>query len=143
MVSFQLLKSFLTLRVPLNFLFTFRSWKKGRHFSEDHEIKRFKAAIHPVSLCTYLLFLGEGMLMNAFICSRLASIPHRVMRYLRNLPYCTPNEHLRGLSFILYSCKIEKHSSRWAIFGTKGLDQYVIDVDFHYLPELFTKHGID
>ena len=66
-----------------------------------------RAAILPVNLCILSGLLGEGIACIAFICSRLVSIPRSVTMYPMNFLELTSNEHLEGLSFMLYFLSIE------------------------------------
>jgi hypothetical protein len=49
--------------------------KKGRPFSPSREMKRLKAAIHPVSFWISLTFLGGYISKMAFTFLRLGRMP--------------------------------------------------------------------
>jgi hypothetical protein len=63
----------------------------------------FRAAMHPVSFCTYLMHVGAFMLVMAEIFSGLASMSWWLMIKPSSLPDGTPKTHLFGLSFQRYS----------------------------------------
>ncbi|WZZ61287.1 hypothetical protein YC2023_061394 [Brassica napus] len=86
-----------------------------------------KAAILPVNFCTSFTFIGEGMEWIALIWSGLASMPRWVTIYPRNFPELTPNEHLAGLSFMLYLQRVEK-----PVVGARyGLPPLEISLAYH------------
>ena len=72
--------------------------------------------IRPVSLCTFLIVLGEVMSSIALTFSGFALIPCWDTMKLRNFSGETPKTHLLRLSFILYLLKVSNvswRSSRW------------------------------
>jgi hypothetical protein len=59
----------------------------------------FKAAMHQVSFCTYLMQVGAFILVMAEIFSGLASMPRWLKMKPSSFPDGTPKTYLFGLSF--------------------------------------------
>jgi hypothetical protein len=58
-----------------------------------------RAAMHPVSLCTFFYDRGASILMMASIFSGFASIPWWLTMNLSNFLAGTPKTHFSGFSF--------------------------------------------
>jgi hypothetical protein len=79
-------------------------------FSPSLDMNLLKAAIHPVSLCTFFCDRGASILMMASIFSGLASIPWWLTMNPSNFPAGTPKTHFSGLSFHRYRLRLLKTS---------------------------------
>jgi hypothetical protein len=75
----------------------------------------FRAAMHPVSFCTFLIVAGASISVMAVIFIGLASIPRLLMMNPSNFPDGTPKTHLVGLSFHRNLCRLLNVSSKSAI----------------------------
>ena len=75
--------------------------------SISREINLLRAAILPVNFCIFLWPLGEGTAWVVYICFGLASISRCVTMYPMNFLEFTSNEHLEGLSFMMYFLSVE------------------------------------
>jgi hypothetical protein len=78
---------------------------KGNPFSPRREMKRLRAARHPMTLCTPFKYLMGPMLVMATIFSRLASMPHSETMNPRSIPRGTPKTHFSGLSFTPFALR--------------------------------------
>jgi hypothetical protein len=59
----------------------------------------FRAAMHPVSFCTFLIVARASISVMAMIFTGLASIPQLLTMKPSNFPDGPPKTHLVGLSF--------------------------------------------
>jgi hypothetical protein len=82
----------------------------GKPFSPSLDMNLLKAAMHPVSLCTFFCDRGASILMIASIFSGLASIPRWLTINPSNFPAGTPKTHFSGLSFHRYRLRLLKTS---------------------------------
>jgi hypothetical protein len=78
---------------------------KGRPFLPRHEMKRLRAARHPMTLCTPFKSLIGPMLVMATIFSGLASMPRSETMNPRSMPRGTPKTHFLGLSFTPFALR--------------------------------------
>jgi hypothetical protein len=72
---------------------------RGKPFSPRREMKRLRAARHPMTLYTPFKSLIGPMLVMAAIFSELASMPRSETMNPRSMPRGTPKTHFSGLSF--------------------------------------------
>jgi hypothetical protein len=101
---------------------------KGNPFSPRREMKRLRAARHPMTLCTpFKSFMGP-MLVMAAIFSGLASMPHSETMKPRSMPRGTPKTHFLGLSFTPFALRhlnvisrSERRSEAFLVLTTKSL----------------------
>jgi hypothetical protein len=90
---------------------------KGNPFSPRREMKRLRAARHPMTLCTPFKSLIGPMLVMTAIFSGLASMPHSETMNPRSMPWGTPKTHFSGLSFTPFARrhpKVTSRSERWS-----------------------------
>jgi hypothetical protein len=85
---------------------------KGNPFSPRREMKRLRAARHPMTLCTPFKSLMGPMLVMAAIFSGLASMPHLETMNPRSMPRGTSKTHFSGLSFTLFAFRHLNVTSR-------------------------------
>jgi hypothetical protein len=78
---------------------------KGNPFSPRREMKRLRAARHPITLCTPFKSLMGPMLVMAAIFSGLASMPHSETMNPRSMPQGTPKTHFSRLSFTPFALR--------------------------------------
>mgnify|MGYP005829674527 CR=1 FL=1 len=88
---------------------------KGSAFSPKREIKRLKAATHPVSFWICLRSVGIANCDRARIFARLASIPLLETMKPSNFLEGTPKTHFSGLSLMLYVQRLSKVSLKSSI----------------------------
>jgi hypothetical protein len=81
-------------------------------FSPSLDMNLLRAAIHPVSLCTFFCDRAASILMIASIFSRLASIPRWLTINPSNFSAGTPKTHFSGLSFHRYRRRLLKTSCK-------------------------------
>jgi hypothetical protein len=81
-------------------------------FSPSLDMNLLKAAMHPVSLCTFFCDRSASILMMALIFSGLASIPQWLTMNLSNFPAGTSKTHFSGLSFHRYRLRLLKTSCK-------------------------------
>jgi hypothetical protein len=98
---------------------------KGNPFLLRREMKRLRAARHPMTLCTPCKSLMGPMLMMATIFSGLALMPHSETMNPRSMPRGTPKTHFSGLSFTLFAfrhlnvtSRLERRSEAFLILTT-------------------------
>ena len=89
--------------------------KKGCLRSPILATNLLSAAMHPVSLCTFLSLVGDFMFSIALIFSGFASIPLPETRKPGSLTDGTPNVHFSGLSMRRYHQRLSKVSHRSSI----------------------------
>ena len=78
-----------------------RRWR-GNAFSPKREIKRLRAATHPVNFCICLRSFGISSCDRARILAGFASIPLLDTMKPRSFPAGTPKTHFSGLSLMSY-----------------------------------------
>jgi hypothetical protein len=78
---------------------------RGRPLSPRREMKRLRAARHPMTLCTPFKSLIGPMLVMAAIFSGLASMPRSETMKPRSMPQGTPKTHFSGLSFMPFALR--------------------------------------
>jgi hypothetical protein len=98
---------------------------KGNPFSPRREMKRLRAARHPMTLCTPFKSLMGPMLVMAAIFSGLASMPHSETMNPRSMPRGTPKTHFSGLSFTPFvlrhlnvTSRLERRSEAFLVLTT-------------------------
>jgi hypothetical protein len=78
---------------------------RGNPFSPRREMKRLRAASHPMTLCTPFKSLIGPMLVMAVIFSGLALMPRSETMNPRSMPQGTPKTHFSGLSFTPFALR--------------------------------------
>jgi hypothetical protein len=85
---------------------------RGRPLSLRREMKRLRAARHPVTLCTPFKSLTGPMLVMAAIFSGLASMPRSETMNPKSMPRGTPKTHFSGYSFTPFTLSHRNVASR-------------------------------
>lgn len=129
----------------LNFLFSFKRWKKGLHMSPGFKMNLLKAIILLVNLCTSLVFVGDGISAKDLIWDGLVSILLCMSIYLRNFPNDIPKVHFMGLSFIWYFLSSRNTSTRWVKWLSHILvfNEHIIHIDLHTFTYIILEDFID
>jgi hypothetical protein len=78
---------------------------RGNPFSPRREMKRLRAARHPMTLCTPFKSSIGPMLVMTSIFSGLASMPRSETMNRRSMPRGTPKTHFSGLSFTPFALR--------------------------------------
>ena len=86
--------------------------------------------MHPVSFWTSLTQRGGPILVIAWICFMLASIPRWLTRKPKSYPEGTSKTHLVGLSF---------HCHAWIL----SLDYHIINIGFNIMTNLLAQASLD
>jgi len=91
--------------VQVNFSHAFSSLKKGSP-PPSQDIKRLRAAMHPMSFYTSFTFLGGRMSRTALTLEGFGLMPLRLMTLSSSMPEGTPKIHFFGikLPFISVQC---------------------------------------
>jgi hypothetical protein len=92
-------EGFLGLGGPSEALGLLKRRYRGKPFSPRREMKRLRAARHPMTLCIPFKSLIGPMLVMAAIFSGLALMPCSETMNPRSMPRGTPKTHFLGLSF--------------------------------------------
>ena len=89
-----------------------RILKNGKHLSMALETNLLRAATHPMSDWTSLIFCGGFISSITWILLRLALISLCETIKPRNFPDDTPKAHLLGFNFMLYYRNVSNVSCR-------------------------------